>query len=197
MAGPVSIHRSGFTLLEALIALSIAALILTGVYRLVQSGTARMRILEERAETLHLWSHARRVIRHDLEMLEKEPPARLVREGNNALVLRCSGALVPDWRLGAKVEVIYRWRAKEREKGMIWERLIQRLGEDREKALVTLRIEQNLESVEYDLLDAQEWRLFGEGAQSPWRAIRWRFNWRDIGPWHVILNLTPLPEIHP
>ncbi|GAB0057480.1 hypothetical protein SIID45300_01808 [Candidatus Magnetaquicoccaceae bacterium FCR-1] len=189
--------RAGFTLIEALIALSIAALIMTGVYQTVRSGAARTRLLEERAETVHLWNHLKRVIRRDIEHLEKEPPARLIREGKELLVLRCRGDLVPEWRMGPRVEVLYRWRSKVEETGMIWERAILPAGRNREEAVVTLTIDKNLDELAYDLLDPQEWRPFGEGAQTPWKALRWRFTWKDIGPWNLIVNLTPMPVIQP
>ncbi|MBF0341040.1 MAG: prepilin-type N-terminal cleavage/methylation domain-containing protein [Magnetococcales bacterium] len=193
MAGSVKFPTPGFTLLEALIALSISALIMTGVYRVVNGGVSQSRLMEQRAETLHLWNHLKRVLSRDLEHLIKEPPARMIREGNDTLILRCHGAIIPDWRLGARVEVIYRWRPDPDGRGMIWERLVKPLDGKREDAKVTLKIADGLIKSDYALLDAQEWRPNGDGAQPPWRALRWQFEWRDIGPWTLVRNLLPLP----
>ncbi|MBF0270985.1 MAG: prepilin-type N-terminal cleavage/methylation domain-containing protein [Magnetococcales bacterium] len=190
-------RSGGFTLLEALIALTISALIMTGVYRMVNGGAIQTKTLEQRAETLHLWSHVRRVLSQDLEQLAHEPPARLVREGNDTLILRCSGGIMPEWAMGAVVEVIYRWRSNGTGAGMTWERLVKPANGKRETAKVTLKLDQGLKKVEYALLDAQEWRPSGEGANPPFRAIRWHFDFSDIGPWTLVRNLLPLPETAP
>ncbi|MBF0190901.1 MAG: prepilin-type N-terminal cleavage/methylation domain-containing protein [Magnetococcales bacterium] len=190
-------RSGGFTLLEALIALSISALIMTGVYRMVTGGATQTKRLEQRAETVHLWSHVRRVLSQDLEQLAHEPPARLVREGNDTLILRCNGGIMPQWSMGAVVEVIYRWHPNGNGDGMTWERLVKPANGNRENAKVTLKLDQGLKKVEYALLDAQEWRPSGQGANPPFRAILWRFDFDDIGAWTLVRTLLPLPEMTP
>ncbi|MBF0440087.1 MAG: prepilin-type N-terminal cleavage/methylation domain-containing protein, partial [Magnetococcales bacterium] len=179
----------GFTLLEALIALAIAAFFMTGLYHVVNGTVTQVQALDKRAESIHLWIHLRRLLNRDLQHLDREPPARIIREGRETLILRCSGEIIPNWKLGSKVNVIYQWKQKENNEGMIWERLVQSIHGKREEAMVTLRIDQGLDKLEYALLDAQEeWHSFDDPSPPPWKAIRWRFDWHEIGAWTLIHN---------
>lgn len=191
MAGSLAVKTAGFTLLEALIALSIAAFLLTGLYRVVNGTARQVDALEKRTEAMHLWIHLRRLLKQDLEHLTPEPPAHIVLDGKEALILHCTGDILPDWSLGPSVDVIYQWKTNPSGNGMTWERLIKPTNGDRADATVTLRIDQGLNKVDYALLEAKEWRLFGEGAPIPWKAIRWRFDWDEIGEWTLIQNLLP------
>lgn len=187
--------KRGFTLIEALIALVIAAFLLTGVYRVVDGTSRQVRALEERSETLQQWFHLRRQISRDLErLLPVEPPERLVAENAETLLLRCDGGVVPDWRSGTKVEVIHRVRPDPASGGVVWERLVQPAGDNhREESMVTLKIDRGLQKAEFALLDAGGWHQAGETVRPPIRAVRWRFEWRDIGDWTLIRAITPPP----
>ncbi len=198
MGHPLNPKTRGFTLLEALIALSISAFLLTGLYRVVNGTARQVQSLENRAEALHLWIYLRRLLNHDLDYLLSEMPNNILRDGNDALTLRCSGGLLPDWRMGPQVEVIYQWREQTTQDGIIWERLIKPLGADKEEAIVTLRLDKGLKKMDYALLDTQDWQLFGESAQPPpWKAIRWRFEWVEIGEWSLVRNLLPPTHLTP
>ncbi|MEO5333898.1 MAG: prepilin-type N-terminal cleavage/methylation domain-containing protein [Magnetococcus sp. YQC-5] len=201
MVAPLAGRAMGFTLLEALVALTISAFLLSGLYRMVNGTVVQVQALEHRADTVHLWMHLRRLLNRDLDYLAKEPPARIILEEKDTLILRCTGDIVPDWHLGPQVEVIYHWKNKPTNDGMIWERRVQSLHGTREEAQLTLRIDQGLDKVEYALLDAKEWHAFGEAAQQPWRAIRWHFVWQNIGEWRLIHNLQSFsftaPELRP
>ncbi|MBF0147677.1 MAG: prepilin-type N-terminal cleavage/methylation domain-containing protein [Magnetococcales bacterium] len=183
-------NKHGFTLLEALIALSMTAFILSGVYQVINRTMIHMQTLEQRAEALHLWIHLRRQLGRDLEHLITGPPDPMVLEGEEALILRCSGDIVPDWNLGPLVEVVYRWKKNRKPGGMTWERWVQPLGRGRNEAIKTLTIDQDLNRVDFALLDDGGWHPFGESAQPPWRAIRWRFEWSMIGEWVLLKSLN-------
>ncbi|MEO5370795.1 MAG: prepilin-type N-terminal cleavage/methylation domain-containing protein [Magnetococcus sp. DMHC-1] len=199
MDAPFKTGITGFTLLEALVALTITAFLLSGVYQVINRSVIKLQILEQRAETLHAWIHLRRILNKDLEHLIKESPtrnvleepARIVPVDKETLILRCTGDIIPDWRLGLQVEVIYRWKENTTKTGLVWERLVQPMGSNRENAMLTLRIDQDLGHVEYALFDTKEWHLFGESTQLPWSAIRWRFDWQNMGEWHLVKSLQP------
>ncbi|MBF0179541.1 MAG: prepilin-type N-terminal cleavage/methylation domain-containing protein [Magnetococcales bacterium] len=181
---------AGFTLLEVLIALTISALLLSGVYRVTGASLATARAIETRAETLHEWIHLRRVLGRDREFLATEPPvAGIVVEGRETVILKASGEVVPEWRLGPWVEILYQWRPNPSGDGVIWERRVLPLGGKREEAELTLRIDQGLTRVEWEIYSAQGWHPFGEGGKPPWLGMRWRFDWRVIGDWRLVLQL--------
>ncbi|MBF0426032.1 MAG: prepilin-type N-terminal cleavage/methylation domain-containing protein [Magnetococcales bacterium] len=202
MVGALARGGAGFTLLEALVALTITALLLFGIHQVVDQGTRTLQRLERKREALHLWTYLRRLLHRDLEHLITEPPERMVLGGREGLTLRCSGAVVPDWHLGGTVEVVYRWQKNRQGTTMTWERWVRPLPGDGAVAELTLRIDQGLKQVAYDLLVGETWHPFGEFVTPPWLAMRWQFDWEEIGAWQMIRSLpsprpmqpSPLPD---
>lgn len=180
----------GFTLLELLVALAIAALILLGVYRVVDGTASRQRSLETRQERLQLWFYLRRLLRRDVEALSGNGAEEIALDGDGGVTLRVSGRVLPDWRLGPQVAVRYRWSEDPDTGGVAWSRTVTALeGGDGEKGL-ELAVTEGLREVTFEVLDKNGWAALGEGAEPPFLAVRWQFRWEDIGDWASV-RATP------
>lgn len=187
----------GFTLLELLVALAIAALLLTGVYRVVDGTAKGQRILEQRQEQLHLWIYLRRILQRDLDKRHVVSGDTIVL-GSEAgfggsqtgLMLHCSGGVVPGHLLGPLVDVSYTWEENPEGEGVTWVREVRSSPGGHMEPGLNMRITTELASVSFSVLDKDGWKGLDAELERPLRAIRWQFHWSLIGPWTLVRRLA-------
>lgn len=186
MGQPLVQGGSGFSLLEILVAMTLTALVLTGVFQTVQGSMVTRKHLQHHREVLQTWLHLRRSLMKDMELLAL-PPSQAMVIGKGEMELKCLGE-VAGGRLGPRVLVRYAWQRDRSTAGeaMVWSRTVHS-GYDRTvPGVTTLRVEDHLEEVGLDLLDGGVWKRAGDNIEVQLRAVRWHFRWQDMGSWHFI-----------
>lgn len=185
-------NSEGFTLLELLVALAIAAIILMGVYRMVDGTANSQRFLEKRQEQLHLWIYLRRLLQRDLDQ-RQELLGHAFSFGSDAsqtsVALHCFGGVVPGRMLGPVVDVRYVWEENPDGEGVTWVRELRGSVDEKMEPGLNMRITEGLEAVTFAVLDKNEWKNLGEEMEPPLRAVRWQFRWSIIGPWTLVQRL--------
>lgn len=179
--------QRGFTLIELLVALAITAVIAVASSSLLTGVIRHLDTLEGRQGELYSMMHLRRLLGKDMRSCN----VWKTQEYEDAVIrLSCDGKVIPDYRMGPRVELLY--RIEERKDGTVFERLARPIGNDEERELTpiqTMKMVQGLRSISYELLGSDgEWHSPGEDFGSRLMAVHWDFQWERIGQWRFFYS---------
>ena len=178
--------ESGFTLLEIMVATAVGALILAAAYTLIRTTSLYQSFSGSRAQQLEDMLYLRRILHKDMLALipgtSDETPSLL--GDYSSLTMNCDGRSAWQMNLGPQIAVHYSW-----EKGTDSMRFKRSAVSTSGNTLPAydLQIDEGLTGISYEILDQEGWKRFESITAPPAKAVRFLFEWRDIGAWEVIL----------
>lgn len=179
-------NNTGFTLLELLIALSLGALVMAATYSVVGRLLNVQQLLDSHGSEMHQYLHLRRVLSSDFAARLSFKPVDVQFE-TDKIDFDAHGRVEWNQRMGAVVRVRYQWQQLDNNQWQ-WQR--QLVSADGYEVLDnTMKINQGLKSVNYQVLTEQGWLdpLSTDPAQI--KAVRWQFDWQHIGQWPLVLSM--------
>lgn len=177
--------QSGFTLLEVLVAVALAAIILAITYGALSQVLKADETARQRQEQLQQWLFIQRLLLREGSLIMPGRAAAF-ELAEDELMGRYQGAVIPGMRMGAELTIRYHWESTE-ENSVRWVRDFQASREEAANEIWRVSVGEGLQQVRYEVLTRNGWIAPEDFVAGSIRALRWYFNWSLIGEWQLIV----------